>query len=92
MRYALSRWGGWRSATAALTIALLSVAGAPFPGPAAGAPPGTAAAATTGDPADRYRVWIAEMKENPRGPFSAIKWYCKDGSMFPPRCAARRVE
>jgi hypothetical protein len=24
------------------------------------------------------------MKESPRGPFSGIKWYCKDGTVFPP--------
>ena len=32
------------------------------------------------------------MKVNPRGPFSGIKWYCKDASVFPPReyaCAKR---
>ncbi|MGZ8981847.1 MAG: PEP/pyruvate-binding domain-containing protein, partial [Burkholderiaceae bacterium] len=34
----------------------------------------------------------AEMKDNPRGPFSGVKWYCKDGSVFPPKeyaCAKR---
>ena len=42
--------------------------------------------------AEQYRRWIAEMKEAPRGPFSGIKWYCKDGSVFPPTeyaCAKR---
>jgi len=42
--------------------------------------------------AEQYRRWIAEMKDNPRGPFSGVKWYCKDGSVFPPKeyaCAKR---
>jgi hypothetical protein len=42
--------------------------------------------------AEQYRRWIVEMKEAPRGPFSGIKWYCKDGSVFPPTeyaCAKR---
>ncbi len=32
----------------------------------------------------KYRQWIVEMKEAPRGPFSGVKWYCKDGTVFPP--------
>ena len=31
-----------------------------------------------------YRRWIVEMKDSARGPFAGIKWYCKDGSVFPP--------
>jgi len=41
---------------------------------------------------EQYRTWIAEMKESARGPFSGIKWYCKDGTVFPPTeyaCAKR---
>ena len=34
--------------------------------------------------AEQYRQWIVEMKDSARGPFSGIKWYCKDGSVFPP--------
>jgi Pyruvate phosphate dikinase, AMP/ATP-binding domain len=90
------RWGRGYRALVALTIALLSPAAAGPRADAEGAPLGAAAgaphASTAGDPADRYRAWITEMKENPRGPFSAIKWYCKDGSVFPPReyaCAKR---
>lgn len=40
----------------------------------------------------KYRQWIVEMKEAPRGPFSNVKWYCKDGTVFPPTeyaCAKR---
>lgn len=28
--------------------------------------------------------WISEMKESPRGPFSRIRWFCKDGTILPP--------
>lgn len=35
------------------------------------------------DQADMAR-WIAEMKEEPRGPFERIRWFCKDGAILPP--------
>ena len=69
---------------AGLALAMLSPAAGGAGGGGGGRPPGRRA--------DRDRAWIAEMKENPRGPFSGIKWYCKDGSVFPPReyaCAKR---
>ena len=34
----------------------------------------------------------SEMKDSPRGPFSAIKWFCKDGRVLPPKdyaCAGK---
>jgi len=31
------------------------------------------------------RQWIAGMKVNPRGPFKRIRWFCKDGTVLPPR-------
>ncbi len=34
-------------------------------------------------PVDMAR-WIAEMKEEPRGPFERIRWFCKDGTTLPP--------
>jgi hypothetical protein len=40
----------------------------------------------------QYRAWITEMKDNPRGPFAGVKWFCKDGSVLPPAeyaCAKR---
>jgi len=40
----------------------------------------------------QYGRWIAEMKEDPRGPFAAIRWFCKDGRVLPPddySCAAK---
>lgn len=36
------------------------------------------------------RQWIQEMKASPRGPFSAIRWFCKDGTVLPPRPYACR--
>lgn len=36
------------------------------------------------------RQWIQEMKTAPRGPFSTIRWYCKDGTVLPPRPYACR--
>jgi len=42
-------------------------------------------AAAAAEDADQYRRWIVEMKDSPRGPFAGVKWYCKDGSVFPPR-------
>ena len=32
----------------------------------------------------RWRGWIAGMKNDPRGPFDAIRWYCKDGKVRMP--------
>ena len=32
-----------------------------------------------------YRQWITEMKEQPRGPFSRLRWFCKDGTVLPPK-------
>lgn len=28
--------------------------------------------------------WLAQMKASPRGPFDAIRWFCKDGTVLPP--------
>jgi len=33
---------------------------------------------------ETYRQWIAEMKQSERGPFSRLRWFCKDGTVFPP--------
>jgi len=44
------------------------------------------------DSSVKYRQWIAQMKESARGPFSAIKWFCKDGRVLAPKdysCARR---
>ncbi len=28
--------------------------------------------------------WVRQMKEDPRGPFKRIRWFCNDGSILPP--------
>jgi hypothetical protein len=37
-------------------------------------------------PADvaAYRQWILDMKEQPRGPFKRLRWFCNDGTIQPP--------
>lgn len=32
----------------------------------------------------QYRDWIVQMKEAPRGPFSRVRWFCNDGTDWPP--------
>jgi hypothetical protein len=32
-----------------------------------------------------YRQWISDMKEQPRGPFTRLRWFCNDGSVLPPQ-------
>lgn len=47
-----------------------------------------AGAAQTAAPdaqAAKFRGWIVEMKASPRGPFSAIRWFCKDGRVLQPQ-------
>ena len=69
-----------RSATAALLLLC------------AGAAPATPTASTAADDAAKYRQWIAQMKQDPRGPFTAIKWFCRDGRVLPPKdyaCAGK---
>jgi len=36
------------------------------------------------------RTWIEQMKKAPRGPFSNIRWFCKDGTVLPPKPYACR--
>ena len=31
------------------------------------------------------RALVAAMKSNPRGPFDSIRWFCKDGTILPPK-------
>ncbi len=31
-----------------------------------------------------YRNWIIAMKDNPKGPFIRVLWYCNDGEILPP--------
>ena len=32
-----------------------------------------------------YRQWIEDMKVSDRGPFERIRWFCRDGSVLPPK-------
>jgi hypothetical protein len=43
------------------------------------------AAATGTDNTAQYRQWIQEMKTAERGPFSRLRWFCKDGTVLPPQ-------
>jgi hypothetical protein len=36
----------------------------------------------------RYPQWIEEMKTSERGPFARVRWFCKDGSVLPPKAYA----
>ncbi|OGT84585.1 MAG: hypothetical protein A3H91_12905 [Gammaproteobacteria bacterium RIFCSPLOWO2_02_FULL_61_13] len=38
----------------------------------------------TADADPDYRAWITSMKAAERGPFSRIRWFCKDGTLLPP--------
>jgi len=31
------------------------------------------------------RAWVQEMKSAARGPFETVRWYCKDGTILPPK-------
>jgi len=35
-----------------------------------------------------YRQWITDMKAQPRGPFTRLRWFCNDGSVLPPQAYA----
>ena len=35
-----------------------------------------------------HQSWIEEMKEQPRGPFSRVRWFCHDGAVLPPKAYA----
>jgi hypothetical protein len=53
---------------------------------------GAAVGAPAPDKTAQYRQWITEMKASPRGPFVAIKWFCRDGRVLAPKdyaCAAK---
>jgi hypothetical protein len=38
----------------------------------------------------QLRSLIKQLKENPRGPFEKIQWFCNDGSILPPKMGACR--
>lgn len=39
-------------------------------------------------PPETLRTWIQEMKQAPRGPFSRLRWFCRDGAVLPPKAYA----
>ncbi|HEY8156346.1 MAG TPA: PEP/pyruvate-binding domain-containing protein [Myxococcota bacterium] len=44
-----------------------------------------------GLPPETARAWILEFERSPKGPFDAVRWFCKDGAVLDPRpgaCAA----
>jgi hypothetical protein len=51
----------------------------------AGASLAATGAAPAADATAQYRQWIVQMKEAPRGPFSSIKWFCRDGRVLDPK-------
>ena len=42
-------------------------------------------AAVHDDVSVEYRGWIEQFKQESRGPFKAVMWFCKDGSILPPK-------
>ncbi len=40
------------------------------------------------EPAATYLQWVEEMKQADRGPFSRIRWFCKDGTTHDPKAYA----
>jgi len=41
---------------------------------------------------EKYRGWVTEMEARDRGPFSRLRWFCNDGTVWPPKpypCADR---
>ena len=34
---------------------------------------------------DKYRQWVVEMKQEARGPFKQLRWFCNDGSVHAPK-------
>lgn len=48
-------------------------------------PSGASEKASSTEQMERNDRWIAEMKVNSRGPFSSIKWFCRDGRVLEPK-------
>ena len=38
--------------------------------------------------AEQLRGIVVDMKENPRGPFQRLRWFCADGTVLPPKAYA----
>ena len=46
-------------------------------------------AANTAETA-KFRSWVEGFKKSPKGPFENIRWFCKDGTVLPPKAYACR--
>jgi hypothetical protein len=55
-----------------------------------GALQGVVPAAAANPDSDTFRKWIQQMKTAERGPFERIRWFCKDGTVLPPKKYACR--
>ncbi len=53
--------------------------------PGSGAATGRAEASAD---AVKFRGWVEEFKNSARGPFERIRWFCKDGTVQPPKAYA----
>jgi hypothetical protein len=51
---------------------------------------GGLARATVDNQSGQYRNWVDQFKKAPRGPFKSVQWFCKDGSILPPKEGACR--
>jgi len=40
--------------------------------------------------AGQFRGWVEQFKQAARGPFDGVQWFCKDGSVLPPKAYACR--
>jgi hypothetical protein len=49
--------------------------------------PAARAPATPVDP-ETARAWIQEFERSPKGPFDAVRWFCRDGAVLDPRPGA----
>jgi hypothetical protein len=54
----------------------------------AGSPASSDSTAGSSNNNPEYRQWIQEMKTRERGPFKELRWFCNDGSIFPPKAYA----
>lgn len=50
----------------------------------------TSQSASSAEDLDTWRQWVTEMKQAERGPFSRLRWFCKDGTVLPPESYACR--
>ena len=44
-----------------------------------------AQAANQDNHAVKYRGWVEQFKQETRGPFESVRWFCNDGTILPPK-------